>query len=297
LPKLINLGSLCVDNVYSVDTIATVGETVASRNHAVFPGGKGLNQSLAASKAGAEVHHIGCVGEDGNWLKEILAEAGVNVGNVRRIKTPSGHAVIQVDSAGQNSIVISGGANRSIQVLDRNAAFALIKPGDWLLLQNEINDIEDVLQEAGDRDVNVAFNVAPVDGREQNYCLDAVRLLIVNEVEAAALARESVPDAALDALCGRYPTAHIVLTLGRDGLLHGIGDHREKLAAYRVEAVDETAAGDAFVGYLMAGLLSGEGYAKALILGSAAGALAVTQEGAASSIPKYSDVLAMQNSS
>ena len=151
--------------------------------------------------------------------------------------------------------------------------------------------------EAGDRDVKVAFNVAPVDGREQNYCLDAVRLLIVNEVEAAALAQESVPDAALDALCGRYPTAHIVLTLGRDGLLHGIGDHREKLAAYRVEAVDETAAGDAFVGYLMAGLLSGEGYAKALILGSAAGALAVTQEGAASSIPKYSDVLAMQNSS
>ncbi len=297
MPKLINLGSLCVDNVYSVDTIATVGETVASRNHAVFPGGKGLNQSLAASKAGAEVHHIGCVGEDGNWLKEILAEAGVNVGNVRRIETRSGHAVIQVDSAGQNSIVISGGANRSIQVLDRDAAFALIKPGDWLLLQNEINDIEDVLQEAGDRDVNVAFNVAPVDGREQNYCLDAVRLLIVNEVEAAALARESVPDAALDALCGRYPTAHIVLTLGRDGLLHGIGDHREKLAAYRVEAVDETAAGDAFVGYLMAGLLSGEGYAKALILGSAAGALAVTQEGAASSIPKYSDVLAMQNSS
>ena len=297
MPKLINLGSLCVDNVYSVDTIATVGETVASRNHAVFPGGKGLNQSLAASKAGAEVHHIGCVGEDGNWLKEILAEAGVNVGNVRRIETRSGHAVIQVDSAGQNSIVISGGANRSIQVLDRDAAFALIKPGDWLLLQNEINDIEDVLQEAGDRDVNVAFNVAPVDGREQNYCLDAVRLLIVNEVEAAALARESVPDAALDALCGRYPTAHIVLTLGRDGLLHGIGDHREKHAAYRVEAVDETAAGDAFVGYLMAGLLSGEGYAKALILGSAAGALAVTQEGAASSIPKYSDVLAMQNSS
>ena len=76
MPKLINLGSLCVDNVYSVDTIATVGETVASRNHAVFPGGKGLNQSLAASKAGADVHHIGCVGEDGiglrkYWLKRV----------------------------------------------------------------------------------------------------------------------------------------------------------------------------------------------------------------------------------
>ena len=296
MPKLINLGSLCVDNVYSVDTIATVGETVASRNHAVFPGGKGLNQSLAASKAGAEVHHIGCVGEDGDWLRDVLADAGVDVANVRQVVPRSGHAVIQVDSTGQNSIVISGGANRSIQGLDRDVAFALLQPGDWLLLQNEINDIEAVLKEAGDRDVNVAFNVAPVDGREQNYLLDAVRLLIVNEVEAAALARKTVPDAALDALCSRFPTAHIVLTLGREGLMHGIGSHREKLAAYWVEAVDETAAGDAFVGYLMAGLLSGEEYAKALLLGSAAGALAVTQEGAASSIPEYADVLAILDS-
>ena len=175
MPKLINLGSLCIDNVYSVDTVANVGETVASRNHAVFPGGKGLNQSLAASKAGAMVHHIGCVGEDGNWLKEILAEAGVEVGDIRQIKTRSGHAVFQVDSAGQNSIVISGGANRSIQALDRDIAFALIQPGDWLLLLNEINDIEAILEEAGDRDVNVAFNVAPVDGREENNCLDHVR--------------------------------------------------------------------------------------------------------------------------
>ena len=296
MPKLINLGSLCVDNVYSVDTIATAGETVASRNHAVFPGGKGLNQSLAASKAGAKVHHIGCVGEDGNWLKEILADAGVAVGDIRQIKTRSGHAVIQVDSAGQNSIVISGGANRSIQALDRDIAFALMQSGDWLLLQNEINDIEAILEEAGDRGVNVAFNVAPVDGREENYCLDDVGLLIVNEVEAAALAQQPDPDTALDALCDRYPAAHVVLTLGREGLRHGIGDHRDKLAAYRVNAVDETAAGDAFVGYLMAGLLSGEEYTKALLLGSAAGALAVTQEGAASSIPDYADVLAFQDS-
>ena len=296
MPKLINLGSLCIDNVYSVTTIATVGETVASQNHAVFPGGKGLNQSLAASKAGVDVHHIGCVGEDGIWLKELLADAGVNVSDVRQVEIRSGHAVIQVDSAGQNSIVISGGANRSIQPLDRDVALTLLQPGDWLLLQNEINDIEALLQEASDRDVNIAFNVAPVDGREKNYSLDAVELLIVNEVEAAALAQETDLEIALDALCGRYPTTHVVLTLGRDGLLHGIWGHREKLAAYLVEAVDETAAGDAFVGYLMAGLLSGEDYLKALQLGSAAGALAVTQRGAASSIPEYADVLAMLDS-
>ena len=296
MPKLVNLGSLCIDNVYSVDTIATVGETVASRNYAVFPGGKGLNQSLAASKAGADVHHVGCIGEDGDWLKEVLANAGVDVANVRQVETRSGHAVIQVDSVGENSIVISGGANRSIQALDRDVAFALLQPGDWLLLQNEINDIEAVLQEAGDRDVNVAFNVAPVDGRERNYHINTVGLLIVNEIEAAALAQEIDPNAALEVLCDRYPSAHVVLTLGQDGLLHGLAGYRERLASYSVKAVDETAAGDAFVGYLLAGLLSGEDYSKALQLGSAAGALAVTQKGAASSIPECADVLAMRDS-
>jgi ribokinase len=296
VPKLINLGSLCIDDVYSVDTIATAGETVASQNHTVFPGGKGLNQSLAASKAGADVHHIGCIGEDGDWLKDVLADAGVDVANVRQVEPRSGHAVIQVDSTGQNSIVISGGANRSIQALDRDVAFALLQPGDWLLLQNEINDIEAVLKEASDRDVNIAFNVAPVDGREQNYCLNNVALLIVNEVEAAALAQEADPETAFEALCERYATAHIVLTLGRGGLLHGVAGRRERLAAYSVKAVDETAAGDAFVGYLMAGLLSGADYSTALQFGSAAGALAVTQKGAASSIPEYADVLAMRDS-
>ena len=291
--KLVNLGSLCIDHVYSVPEITGPGETVASLGHEVFPGGKGLNQSVAAARAGAEVTHFGCVGEDGAWLKEVLAEAGVDASGVRVVTGASGHAVIQVNAAGENAIVIAGGSNRELTEADVTAALDALGPGDWLLLQNEINDLEGVLAAAADRGARVAFNVAPVDGREAGYDLSSTALLIVNEIEAAALAGEDDPPAALRSLCQRYPNMDVVLTLGREGLLYANRDETRTMPAYSVQAVDETAAGDAFIGYLMAVLLAGEEMTPALRKASAAGALAVTRAGAASSIPTPAEVEAL----
>ena len=262
MPRLVNLGSLCVDHVYGVPNITSAGETVASVSHAVFPGGKGLNQSLAAARAGASVLHAGCIGADGRWLRDELAGAGVDVSLVREVDAPSGHAVIQVNPQGENAIVIAGGANRMLSVADHAAAFARCGPNDWLLLQNEINDLEAVLAGARAAGCRVAFNVAPVDGREQDYDLGGVGLLILNEVEATALAGVAEPEAALDALCARHPSCDVVITLGRDGLRQGRGTERLRVAAFPADAVDETAAGDAFVGYLMAALLEGQGDAR-----------------------------------
>ena len=291
--KLVNLGSLAVDHVYGVPNITSAGETVASRSHAVFPGGKGLNQSLSAARAGAAVVHAGCVGGDGLWLLEELADAGVDVSLVREVDTPSGHAVIQVNPRGENAIVIAGGANRVLTAADREAACARCGPDDWLLLQNEINDLEAVLAAAQAAGCRVAFNVAPADGRERGYDLGGVALLILNEVEAAALAGVSEPGAALEVLCRRHRACDVVITLGREGLRHGRDDTRLRLDAFAADAVDETAAGDAFVGYLMAALLDGKAMREALVLGSAAGALAVTRAGAASSIPEREAVAAL----
>ncbi len=291
--RLVNLGSLCVDNVYAVPNIATAGETVASLSHAVHPGGKGLNQSLAAARAGATVAHFGCIGADGRWLKEALAQAQVDVAGIREVPGASGHAVIQVNPQGANAITIAGGANRRLTEADFDAAYASLGSEDWLLLQNEINDLERVLARAAETPARVAFNVAPVDGRESTYDLADVDLLIVNEVEAAALAGVAEPEAALATLCQRHPKSDVVLTLGRDGLLHGRGTAHASLDAFPVKAVDETAAGDAFVGYLMAALLAGRGMQEALRRGSAAGALAVTQAGAATSIPEPAAVAAL----
>ena len=293
MPKLVNLGSLCIDNVYRVAGIAGPGETVASNSHQVFAGGKGLNQSIAAARGGAAVVHVGCVGADGDWLRQTLAAEGVDVRGVRIADGASGHAVIQVNDAGENAIVIAGGTNRSLTAADMERALSQVEDGDWLLLQNEINDLAGVLRHSRESGCRVAFNVAPVDGREAGYDLDGVALLIVNEIEAAALAGQDEPQAALAVLTERYPDADVVLTLGSDGLVHARAGATTVLPAFRADAVDETAAGDAFIGFLMASLLAGETMAQALRSGAAAGALAVAKAGAASSIPVLADVQAL----
>ncbi len=292
MPKLVNLGSLCIDNVYSVPNITAAGETVASLEYAVYAGGKGLNQSLAAAKARARVAHVGCVGSDGRWLKQELSKSGVDVAAVRETEAPSGHAVIQVNPSGENAIVISGGANRTLNDADIDTAFRLCDADDWLLLQNEINKMEDILDRSS-KAPKLALNLAPVDDRIRRYDLTAVDLLIVNEVEAQALSGETGVEDAFQALCARYPACDIVVTLGRTGLRYGKGDDRVALGAFAVQAVDETGAGDAFVGYLMSALLEGQGVRDALIIGSAAGALAATRAGAASSIPNREAVASL----
>lgn len=294
MPKLVNLGSLCIDHVYRVPAFTGPGETVSSSTHEVFPGGKGLNQSIAAARAGINVVHVGCVGEDGGWLKDTLAAEGVDVSGLRAIEGSSGHAVIQVNEAGENAIVIYGGTNRALEEDDIQAAVARVETGDWLMLQNEINDLDLVLRLADERGCQVAFNVAPVDGREAGYDLSGVTLLIVNEIEAAALAG-TAPDGddwsgVMAALGRRAPKAAVVLTLGSDGLVYSDESGLVALPAYAVTAVDETAAGDAFIGFLMGSLIQGDPMEVALRMGSAAGALAVTQAGAASSLPAVAAV-------
>ena len=291
MAKLVNLGSLGIDHVYGVEHITQQGETVSSKSYSVFPGGKGLNQSLAAAKAGAQVHHIGCIGEDGEWLRNVLQDGEVETEGVQTVEGSTGHAIIQVDEDGQNAIVIAGGTNRLINDDNRAFAFDLIEEGDWLLLQNEINDLNLVLDEAAARGIQVAFNVAPVDGREQVYHYDAVSVLIVNEVEAAAVAGVADPSAAFEALRKRYRSMTIVLTLGKDGGYCSTPNGEVvRYEAPSVNAVDETAAGDSFIGFFMAGLLAGESISAALALANAAGALAVTKAGAASSIPSLAAV-------
>ena len=145
MPKLVNFGSLCVDWVYQVPSLVGSGETLTSTGRTVHAGGKGLNQSFAAARAGAEVLHFGAVGEDGESLVAVLDEVGVRSDGVARIDTASGHAVIQVDPSGQNAIVIFPGANRLIPAQVRKQALHALLPGDWLLLQNETSDVAEML--------------------------------------------------------------------------------------------------------------------------------------------------------
>ena len=289
--RIVNLGSLCIDRVFRVDHVARAGETISAVDVQVFAGGKGLNQSLAARRAGAAVLHAGCVGPDGAMLTALLAAEGVDVTQLRiRVEQPTGNAVIQVTPQGDNAIVIVGGANRSLDIDQIDAALDAVGADDWLLLQNEINALGLVLQRAAARGLRVCLNCAPFDASALDYPLADVALLVVNEIEAHGLSGEPDPHAALTMLGRRYPAASIVLTLGEQGLIYVRAGEVSALPAFSVEAVDGTGAGDAFTGFLLAELLGGATFKDALLGASAAGAITAARLGAAPAIPHAAEV-------
>ncbi len=287
---VLNYGSLNIDHVYRVPHFVRPGETLTSQDYRRFAGGKGLNQSIALARAGAPVHHAGKIGPEGTWLRDTLTQEGVDTRFVQETEVPTGHAIIQVVPEGENAIVIYGGANRAITPEDARRVLAHFGPGDWLLLQNEISALAEILALAGERGLHVALNPAPMTPQVVEYPLEHVRLFIVNETEGTALTGEQEPEAILTAMRRRYPHAATVLTLGGQGSLYEDDQGRIHTPAVPVQAVDTTAAGDTFTGYLLAGLLEGLPPARALELAARAAALCVTRPGAAPSIPHRAEV-------
>ena len=290
--KVLSFGSLNIDHVYSVPHHAVTGETLTTANYARHMGGKGLNQSISLSRAGAQVYHAGAVGEDGLFLRDYLRDSGVNTDAVRVIDQPTGHAVIQVNAEGDNCILLYPGANRCQTQEHMLAALAGFEKGDLLLMQNETNGLADMMRAAKEKGMLVALNPSPIDDALLTLPMELVDYFILNEIEGAALSGESDPECILEALVRKYPAAHIVLTLGDAGSCYAHGEVRLHQDIFKVQAVDTTGAGDTFTGYFLSSQLRGESAAQSLRLAAAASAIAVTRPGAAQAIPLYDEVLA-----
>lgn len=289
--KILNYGSLCIDHVYSVPYFVKPGETLSCTNYERHPGGKGLNQSLALAYAGADVWHAGMIGNDGIWLKELLTEAGVNTAMIQVTDTPSGHALIQVIPSGENAIVISGGANKTVKKDALDRVFAQCAKGDCLLLQNEISSMPEIMKTAKSKSMQVVFNAAPFTNEVLDYPLECVDLFILNEVEGEALSGEKAPQKIIESLLEKYQHASVVLTLGQRGAIYGDRDQTVHQDAYTVEAIDSTGAGDTFTGFFMSGWLAGKTANRCLEVACKAAAICVTRKGAATSIPSQSDIV------
>ena len=285
-----NFGSLNIDFVYRVDRFVQAGETVNSLGYARNVGGKGLNQSVALARAGARVYHAGCVGPDGDFLADFLAENGVDTAYLQRVEAPTGHAVIQVDGAGQNCILIHAGANGCVTREQAEETLRQLAPGGWLLLQNEVSALPDLIRIGHRRGMSVVLNPSPITEELLQAPLELVDWFILNETEGAALTGEREPDRIARRLTGLYPRAAFVLTLGEQGAVYAKGDRRIAVPAVPARAVDTTAAGDTFTGYFLAEIMRGTPVEGALHVAAAAAALAVSRPGAAASIPRRSEV-------
>lgn len=290
-----NYGSINIDHVYRVPHLVRPGETLSSTDYQIVLGGKGANQTLALARAGGHVAHWGQLGKSDEWALETLSQAGALVERVTLLDGPSGHTVIQVDDAGENAIVLFGGTNQAFSAEHIGELLASAERGDWLLLQNECNAIDDVIRQALARGLKVAFNPAPMTPNIRELPLTELTLLFVNRGEAAALVdidEHSEAATLIAALQKALPGLDIVLTLGREGAWRIDGESGEThyQPARPVEAVDTTGAGDTFIGYYMEALQADRDAATCLERATAAAALSVQRAGAATSIPTVDEV-------
>lgn len=288
--KILNFGSLNADYVYTVDHIVRGGETISSSRMQVFPGGKGLNQSIALARAGLSVFHAGLVGTDGDFLLETLQKDGIDTHFVGQLDMKSGHTVIQVDSGAQNAILLFGGSNRAITEEYADSVLAHFSAGDLLLVQNEISALPHIIRRAREIGMEIWLNPSPMDAGALACDLSAVSVFLVNEVEGEQLTGTTDPEEILNRMTARYPNAATVLTLGSAGAWYARGEARAFCPAETVQAVDTTAAGDTFTGYLIRGVLDGLAPQDALRLAAKASAIAVSRPGASPSIPKYEEI-------
>lgn len=283
--SIYNLGSINIDRVYTVPHHPRPGETLAAVSMTTGLGGKGANQSVAAARMGAEVHHLGAVGPEGRWTVDRLAELGVRVGEVMVADVATGHAIIAVDPAGENAIVLYPGANRAMTGCYVEAALARARPRDTLLLQNETGEQAVAARVAQGRGLRVIYSAAPFSVQAVRAVLPYVSLLVMNTIEAEQL------QAALGHGLGDLPVADVVVTRGGDGAvwLRG-GEVLCDLPAHAVAVVDSTGAGDCFTGVLAAALDEGQDPPAAMRLATAAAALQVTRPGAAEAMPGRAEV-------
>lgn len=293
--KLLNFGSCNIDLVYSVDHIVKIGETEKISHIETFPGGKGLNQSVATAKAGATIYHAGYIGADGDLLEQTLIESGVNTQYLKRTEEKNGCAIIQVSADGDNSILIHAGSNQMITIEDIDAVLEHFDAGDCLLLQNEISHVDAIIQKAHKKGMLIFFNPSPVNEMLEKIDFHHITYLILNEVEVQSIAKTNDTRIALKTLRETYPALKIVLTLGEYGCIYADTMGEIHQPSFQVPVIDTTAAGDTFTGYFLAETARGTKPPKALQIASAASAIAISRKGAAPSIPTLEEVLSIMD--
>ena len=288
------IGSANMDIVFALDRAPSPGETVLAHSAALYPGGKGLNQAVAAARAGAPTAFVGALGIDdhGDALAGVLSAEGIGADLVQRSTAPTGQAFIVVDGKGENTIIVASGANATMLNLTSEAR-VVIAEAAVLLMQLEL-PLPIVLEAAAaarSAGTTVMLNAAPAQ-KLPDELLDHLDYLIVNEHEACLVAGDDDLDRASSALAARVPW--LIVTLGSEGSVLFVDScEAGRVAASVVTAVDTTGAGDTYCGAFAAAIAQGRELTAAASFASAAAALSVQALGAVPSIPTRASIEAM----
>lgn len=303
MSDILVVGSLNADLVVRAPRFPQPGETISGEDLRIIPGGKGANQAVAAARQGASVSMLGRVGQDsfGPELINNLHQNGVDTSHVRiDSQSATGTAIIVVDSKGQNSIVLSPGANGKVSPADVNAvSFSGYK---LLLLQHEIplEAVASAAQRAKGSGVRVLLNPAPARALSDEL-ISLPDFILPNETELSLLTNQPVYDISSAEKAAKTLLEHgaqnVIVTLGTNGALIVSNKQVTHVNTYKVEVVDTTAAGDAFIGGFASALLQDRPLEEAVRYGCACGALATTKFGAQPSLPMREEVETFLNQS
>lgn len=268
-----NFGSVNIDHFYTLSRLPEAGETIHATSHTIGLGGKGTNQSAAAAKAGAKTFHIGSVGRKDEWVRDRLEGFGVDCQYLRELDCDTGHAIINVDALGENTIVLDPAANHRQELDVVVGALETAKPSDTLLIQNETNLQDTVAQFASEKGLRVIYSAAPFSVESVRAVISSVSMLVMNALEASQLTE------ALGVPLEKVPVNQLIVTMGEKGAMWRSNETGEviEVDAPKVTAVDTTAAGDTFIGYVAAGLDEGMTIRAAMEWGAKASALKVTR--------------------
>lgn len=288
---ILNFGSMNIDHVYQVDHITAPGETIAATQLQFMPGGKGLNQSISLAKTGIKTYHAGCSGADAGMLRELLETSGVHLDYLKPVEQVNGHAIIQVNREGQNSIIIYSGSNGAVTPPMVDETLEHFSGEDTLvLIQNEISQVSYIANKCKEKHIPLAFNPSPYSAELDQFPFNAVDYLLINETEGNQISGLQDPQEIADSLLEKYPRMRVVLTLGGDGVYYADAQQKIRQEAFEVDAVDTTGAGDTFTGFFLGLMMQGYEVKKALRYACAAAAISVTAPGAAASIPTMAEV-------
>lgn len=296
-------GSLNLDLVAYADELPSLGQTVTGKKLLRFPGGKGLNQAIAARRSGSEVLMVGCLGKDveGDFLNQTLVDEKIDSRFISRQQIQTGIAVIEVSKEAENRILIIPGANALVKYEEQYLKVPTQPKVVLAQLETPITEVEEFIVNAHKSGVITILNPAPIQ-KLSPMLISACDHLIVNETEASFLTGAAVEKLSksqaqeISQQLLAQGAKRVVITLGDQGSLYADEQREIYTPAFKVSPVDTTAAGDAFCGAYATALANGSSIEYCLKFATAAGAIAATRAGAVPSLPTRDEILSMLTS-
>ncbi len=293
-------GSLNLDLVTYADKLPAIGETIVGEKLLKFPGGKGLNQALAARRAGSEVLMVGSIGNDadGDYLFDILKSENIDPKFITKTSEQTGIAVIEVSKSAENRIIIIAGANSKTRFSNEVLTSSPSVTVSLAQLETPIAEVAKFIHESKAAGKITILNPAPIQKLDQQLLQDT-DYLIANETEASFLIGSAVEHLSKDEAVTiarqlqKNGSKKVIITLGEQGSVYLDQEKELFTPAYKVKAVDTTAAGDAFCGAFATAISENKPVEYALKFASAAGGLAATKAGAVPSLPTQQEILSM----